>query len=704
MGNNTQEEQSKWVIRKMFNYASDNHKSYLNNNAFNEIASVFLEFIRAEKSVGNPTRWVCNAPMGHGKTTVLRSLCRYLIEEHTYPRNKKALLIVIREKGEGKFIADELCKLNEKYKGKVKYVTHDNKADISSADIKRAQIVIITHARFKQLVLGCGDINTFSQWDIREKANYFGEVPKNEQYNIIHIPRSIIIDEMPEFENASVFDIGASDNCISWFDNIVKLPDMIKLISDNEVQKYRKLFNGIFNNYTNNETTDTTWKFINNKIPKEEIELIDNFYSLVDGLEDIKNKIDLEMYTDYIHFRKLLYEDGVGKIYRQYYDRSGEKIIVADFVPYDNIVQLYLPRDKKVHTICKANILILDGTGKYGTACYKKANFKSRFVKNYNDYTRLTLHHRDINTSSYSRSKEETVLKEIVCDFINLQKKRKSIFLLPAKNDIPFILKQKVLSDTNFRSLTVDEQNSENNNRLHILNTRGKNDIKDTTDLYLACLPRKSALYYSVRAVAVYGAENVDIRIRSKINDEDTTKSQDLQWFNDDKVEILYKMDLAAELLQIIHRTALRKINSKTPVNIYIAFEDIKDEDEDVGKIFRMMRAYFTAGFRLMENDAKYTYEAVYNGSIYGRNRKIENYARKVKEYLEVQKLEEVKLSKGTLDDLGKEIIQFLKIHNNWNENKDAIMDRFAMNGIKIEQRSERVKVFSTLKQDSTNE
>ncbi|NBL00274.1 MAG: hypothetical protein EOM50_20145, partial [Erysipelotrichia bacterium] len=587
-------ESKKEIIKKMFNYASDEHKAYLKYEAFTEIASVFVDFMRCEKSIDKPTRWVCNAPMGHGKTTVLRSLCRYIITENILAKEKKALLIVIREKGESKKIADALLDLGEKFQGKIKYITSDNRVGISSTEIGRTQIVIITHARFKQLVLGCGDINSYSQCEVKEKTGAWGVVPSKDRYDTILIPRHIIIDEMPDFENTSVFDIGSTNNCIKWFDNIVRLPEMIELISVEEIQSYRKLFNGIFNDYDYDKTQDTTYPFINNNVPEKKKEIIEKFFDLADGIEDLQNKVTLDTYADFIHYRKLLYEANAGKIYRQYYNRGGEKIIVSDFVPYDNIQQQYFSKTSKEHERCLANILILDGTGKYGTPCYKRANFEPRFVKNYNDYTRLTLHHRDINTSSESREKTDTVLKEIMYDFISLQKQKKDIFLLPAKSDIPFLLKQGVLTEKNFKALTIDEKSKESDTRLHLLNTRGKNDIKDVTDMYMTCLPRKSALTFATLAVALYGTQ-VDIRLRSNMDDDDPMKSKETQWFNDMQVEILYLLNLVAELLQIIHRTALRKIKSKEKINIYIAFQDIKEEEKDISRMFEMMRSYFTS-------------------------------------------------------------------------------------------------------------
>lgn len=175
------------------------------------------------------------------------------------------------------------------------------------------------------------------------------------------------------------------------------------------------------------------------------------------------------------------------------------------------------------------------------------------------------------------------------------------------------------------------------------------------------------------------------------------SKNENAQWFNDDRVELLYLVELVAELLQIIHRTALRKIKSNENINIYIAFEDIKNEDEDICRIFQMMRAYFTSGMKEMGKDARYTYLEVYNGSIYGRNKKIEKFASEIIKILEAHDVCEIKLSKKTLGEVGKELIQFFKDNDNWNNNKDAIIDRFEKNGLHLFVKSERVKVFSII-------
>ena len=55
------------IIKQMFNYASQEHQQYLHRQAFEDISNVFLDFIKQPHSKKNPTRWVCNAPMGHGK-------------------------------------------------------------------------------------------------------------------------------------------------------------------------------------------------------------------------------------------------------------------------------------------------------------------------------------------------------------------------------------------------------------------------------------------------------------------------------------------------------------------------------------------------------------------------------------------------------------------------------------------------------------
>ncbi|PWK09003.1 hypothetical protein C7459_11469 [Tumebacillus permanentifrigoris] len=46
------------------------------------------------------------------------------------------------------------------------------------------------------------------------------------------------------------------------------------------------------------------------------------------------------------------------------------------------------------------------------------------------------------------------------------------------------------------------------------------------------------------------------------------------QWFDDPKIEAIYRDCVVAELLQIIHRGKLRLITEMEEVNIFLAFED----------------------------------------------------------------------------------------------------------------------------------
>ena len=49
------------------------------------------------------------------------------------------------------------------------------------------------------------------------------------------------------------------------------------------------------------------------------------------------------------------------------------------------------------------------------------------------------------------------------------------------------------------------------------------------------------------------------------------------------------------------------------------------------------------------------------------------------------------------LGEVGKELIQFFKANDNWNNNKEAIVDRFEKNGLCLLVKSERIKIFSVI-------
>ncbi|EOP02074.1 hypothetical protein ICS_05708 [Bacillus cereus BAG2O-3] len=57
-------------ISKMYKYLKEDHEKNINRYAFNDISKILLECENAYLNRKN-VKWVCNASMGHGKTTAL---------------------------------------------------------------------------------------------------------------------------------------------------------------------------------------------------------------------------------------------------------------------------------------------------------------------------------------------------------------------------------------------------------------------------------------------------------------------------------------------------------------------------------------------------------------------------------------------------------------------------------------------------------
>jgi hypothetical protein len=128
---------------------------------------------------------------------------------------------------------------------------------------------------------------------------------------------------------------------------------------------------------------------------------------------------------------------------------------------------------------------------------------------------------------------------------------KSNIFVLPSKSDIPIYINLNAINEED-RKL-FEEKSNEATKPINLLNTTGKNELKDRKALYLTSLPKMNADHYKKIAIAFYG------------NDVDISMSSD-----------------NAEILQIIHRTALRKITSNDEIHIFVAYDD-----EDIDKLMK---------------------------------------------------------------------------------------------------------------------
>lgn len=96
------------------------------------------------------------------------------------------------------------------------------------------------------------------------------------------------------------------------------------------------------------------------------------------------------------------------------------------------------------------------------------------------------------------------------------------------------------------------------------MNTRGKEVLSSYDNLALLNLPIRNSTYYKLQSIGVYG---VDIIL--ELN-EARQERNNTTWFKDSKIQQVYEGTLLAEMLQIVHRSSLRRIKDNSKVNIFI--------------------------------------------------------------------------------------------------------------------------------------
>lgn len=638
------------IIDKMFAYLEGEHKENISKEVFIDIANIFLdltdvyreqfsEFINLKESEtkgGKKTKkvkWACNASMGHGKTTVLICWLKWLVSEDR-KESRIPVLLVIRERKMAEDIRDELKAFNNEC---IIFIDSENKKEIEQY-VPYHQIVIITHIRLDNLALGYGNKEIYKIWEQYDMLDF----DINEKLDPANFKckrhRLIIADEKPSFENTSIFDIGSKNNSLDWFDD---LSGVLKL-SSFQIQDYKSQIVNLIADHLCENTSDIATALL----PKQKTV---RMKKLLNVIKKIKNEDETKAKIGSLkklkHFEKILLKDGVGRI--DDYDirgKAGRKIIIAERIDYGKI---------------GLNILILDGTASVKSEQYM--GYTPKKVKNYNDYSRLYLCQDVINTSKYSREKKGHTTQKAISERISeLKEKHNDLFILPMKSDIQIYISLGAIDgeERNF----FEEKATEKSKPINLLNTTGKNVLKDRTALYLTSLPRMNADHYKAIAISLYG-NNVSL----KINDD----SNSYNWFSDDKLDMIYRGEMYAEILQIMHRTALRKIKENTPIYIYIAFNA---EVAPVQQIFWEINKWYAA------DKIQYTYNIVDDESLYGRGDTIRNYAEQISEWIRnnvtfysslPKRLGEIDKSNGTGDRFRK----WLSKNHNW-DNKEELINK----------------------------
>lgn len=592
----------------------------INKDAFNDISTLLLEFHYHQNELYT-TKWVCNASMGHGKTTVITS---YLKWNKTIP-----ILLCVKEKQLAYEIYNEVKQINPS----IINVNADNK-ELVEMDLYKYQIVIIQHERLKNLTLKFGNIYNF-QYYIKN-GNRF--------------KRNLIIDERPPFHDSVTYDITTHNNVLEWFDNLSQ-PFKFKPLT---IQKYKSYITYLVSSQLADNSSDVT-----NSLIKEEDWNSVQTKELISFLNEMRDHPDnTDKYTSLNalkHFKKLLKTKGYGRIDDYTYNKTGRKIIVSNYIDYGSL---------------KMNMIIFDGTATITYLLYHN-EYELKEVQNRNNYSRLNLYNDQLNTSLYARSKANNSVQKTISTRINqLKLIHNDLFVLPMKDDVSLYHKEKVISDNQIHLYRDNKANQTKG--LNLLNTTGKNALNNVTTLYIPCLPKRNAEHYKEIAIALYGSD-VSL-LTSQGNDNGN-------WFQDDKLERVYQLELYAELLQIIHRTALRKINSNEVINIYLTYNDVRESVshsyisllESINEMYMNKTAQIPSAYKL------------YSMYDYGRDKKLDSF---------IMEIDKIKIDKPLpISNVSKSFSMYIRKH--YNNKKEIIDNYFNNSGYEIIELKDRYSVNS---------
>lgn len=511
------------MVRK---YLPEEQWKLLHKDAFEQTFSILQSFVQEGNIVRSNKEklaWVCDAVMGVGKTTAIEVLLKYMIDKN----DKTPILLAFNEINLMERVYQSVYNYAEKL-GKrraISYVTTENVNQVAQTLITY-QFVCITHQRLRDLTLGYGNWNEYRNYNPNPSS------PFNNTKE-----RLIIVDEMPILIDESVFDISSNNNSVDWFDRVAEDSDLTP--TEKQFARTYIMMLISFEMLDSEGVRTVTKPLLANELGND---LQDRFEGIFKKI-NLENK-DYESVRKYKWFKRLLNEDRIGKIDRH---NKGTSILCAEKIPYHK----------------RGSILILDGTASWNRTVYGD-QYQYKHVSNphrYND--RVYLHLRDINTSKIARDSMKTeVHGKIASDLKSLRLDEKlNIFPLCSKSDIrKYIDNGAITSDQRF-FYEDNENGDEETLPLNLLNTKGKQALKDYDALALLNMPIRNPQFYKLLSIAVYGTE-IDLAMHEK------KVGNEVEWFKNNHVQKLYEDNLIADILQIIHRCSLRNVNEDSEVNI----------------------------------------------------------------------------------------------------------------------------------------
>lgn len=627
-------------IDELFSTITDlSHVQNINRNAFNDISQALLTFHDIDiNSTEKANKTVCDASLGHGKTTSIIAYLKWITKQEI----KQPILLAVKEKQLAHEIYNSVLQVAP---NSIINIDSENR-NFYESDLYKYQIVIIQHQRLKNLALGFGELYAYD--------NFAASKPSTDIKKQKRIKRKLIIDEKPDFVDSVIFDINSINNILDWFE---ELSEPLK-ISPIQIQKYKSYIMFLLSEQLADNLTDHTYSLFQ----KNDDGTIRG-KNLLDIIEKMKahdeNKNKFESLNKLKHFERLLTEDDYGRIDDYDYYKTGRKIIVSKLLDY---------------SILNMHLLVFDGTARANGLQYVTLKFKWAKVENRNDYSRLFIQVDNINTTKYSRSKEGNPTQKAIAKRIReLYKIHNDLFVLPMKDEISTYINEYAIKDED-KHYYIDNQ-AEHIKGVNLLNTTGKNFLHNRTSLYLTSLPKKNADYYKCLAIAFYGNDLSNLMTNKETDNGD--------WFRDCKLEMIYKHDLYAELLQIIHRSALRKIDEKQPIHIYIAYNE-DDKTNTKVETFTIEPISNNLNERYLKGDVNLLpHYTITDMSLYGRDKKIEGFAKQINEKLSIQHNNEL--------SIGKISTSFSKyIRTNWATKSDEINEQLKIFNVEVIEKKDR--------------
>lgn len=511
-------------------YLEPSHLKNLHLDAFYGVVEIICSFILegtiAVRNRQKAIAWVCDAIMGSGKTTAVEVLLKYLVDYQP----TVSVLLAFNENSLMKVIYEEVYNHGVK-KGKyniIEYVQTENVNEVVHT-LSNFQIVCITQQRFRDLALGYGNWNDY-------RAYTQGTKPFQKS-----IERLIIVDEKPILFNESVFDISSNDNSVDWFDKMAEESNLTPV----EIQFGRTMIMTLMTNemlVSDREEKRTYTKPLIERI--EGAKTQGDFEKIINSIK--LKKYDFELLRKLKWFKDLLYHKRIGAIDRH---SKGINVICSQLIPYHN----------------RGNILILDGTARNNKNIYEKDYVIKQTINYHNYYQRVKIHIRDINTSKESRENENNdIHSKIASDIKRLEEKLDvKIFPLASKSDVEIYIKNGAIDSEHQKYYEVHDE-SEDSLPINLLNTKGKEELSDYNAIALLNIPIRNPQFYKINAVGLYG---VDCNLEQNLKRQ---KKLDTSWFVDEQVQKLFEESVLEDVLQIIHRTRLRKLNDNSEVHIVI--------------------------------------------------------------------------------------------------------------------------------------